>query len=151
MRLAFVGDIALGDHPKTVGFGVHSRYPHGVPLSLANRVRPPGVRPDLLFGNLEFPLGAERASARDITARQCRGSDQHAVFVAAAGESVLSVANKPSAQHGHDAFRETTEVLRESGIRVAGTSSDFEGGATIGRDGTRIIFPAWSNRPRQYA
>src|SRR5438128_2162459 len=30
MRLTFVGDIALGDHPKAVGFGFRSRYAGGI-------------------------------------------------------------------------------------------------------------------------
>ena len=150
MRLAFVGDLAFGDHPKTVGFGVHSRYPGGVPPELAARMLPPGRAPDLLFGNLEFCLGADRASS-ELSARQCRGSDAHAAFLAAAGVSVLNVANNHSSQHGHDAFWATVGVLRRSGITVIGTAADFEEGSIIERQGSRIAFLGWSDRPRQYA
>ncbi len=149
MRLAFVGDIALGDHPKTVGFGLHSRYPRGVPIAMAGRILPPGPRPDLVFGNFEFPLGADGAVGAPHA--QCRGSDEHAAFLAAAGISVLNVANNHSAQHGHDAFWATAARLRRSGLKVVGVPSDFDEAPTIDDGISRITFLGWSDRPRQYA
>ena len=151
MRLAFVGDIALGDHPKTVGFGLHSQYPHGIPLSLAGRLRPPGPRPDVFFGNLEFCLGADPAGATELGERQCRGSDANARFLAAAGLSVLNIANNHSAQHGHPAFHATVDVVRAAGIRVIGTPLDFGPANDVEASGCRIAFLGWSDRPRQYA
>jgi poly-gamma-glutamate capsule biosynthesis protein CapA/YwtB (metallophosphatase superfamily) len=151
MRLAFVGDIALGDHPKTVGFGFRSRYPRGIPLTLARRLLPPGPAPDLLFGNLEFCLGSDPATAGGGAAHQCRGIDQYAGFLASAGVTVLNVANNHSAQHGHSAFWATAELCRRSGIAVVGTTADFTAAAVIQIGGRRIAFLGWSDRPRQYA
>ena len=151
MRFAFVGDIALGDHPKAVGFGVHSRYPDGVPASLAHRMLPPGPRPDLFFGNLEFCLGATPSNMATLASCQCRGADGHVGFLTAAGLDVLNVATNHTAQHGHSAFRATTELLRASGIAVVGTPADFDAQSAMQRGGLRIRILAWSDRPRQYA
>ena len=150
VRLAFVGDIAFGDHPKTVGFGFHSRYPDAPAPALAGRLTPPGPPPDLYFGNLEFSLGARPGSMSTLAERQCRGSDRNAAWLRDAGITVLNVANNHSAQHGPEAFRATTGVLRRHGFAVAGTPSDFGEEAVLAVRGHRIACLAFSDRPRQH-
>jgi len=151
MRLAFVGDIALGDHPKTVGFGFRSRYPNGIPAAFSSRLFPARPAPDLVFGNLEFPLGLDTTNATTLAERQCRGLNVYAGFLASAGVTVLNLANNHSAQHGQSAFHATAEALRASGIAVAGTPTDFAEDAGMLVGGHRIVVLGWSDRPRQYA
>lgn len=151
MRLTFVGDIALGDHPKAVGFGFRSRYAGGIPAGYAERLLPPGQTTDFLFGNLEFTLGDEPGDVRDLGRSQCRGSRDYAAFLASAGVTALNVANNHSTQAGDDAFRSTVSLLRASGIHVVGTPRDLGESGTIDVGGTRIALLGWSDRPRQYA
>lgn len=150
MRLGFVGDIALGDHPKAVGFGFSSRYAHGIPASLASRLVPPGEPLDLLLGNLEFPLGGSGASG-SLHEAQCSGLPQYASFLAAAGVKALNVATNHTYQHGAAAFEATLRALRACGIHVVGTPDDFtEAGVFRARD-RRIALLGWCDRPRQYS
>lgn len=151
MRLTFVGDIALGDHPKAVGFGFRSRYPSGIPAAFSKRLLPPGFSTDFLFGNLEFTLGLETAETPNLAQLQCRGLSAYAGFLAAAGVSALNVANNHSTQAGAAAFRTTVALLRASGIHVVGTPADFTENGTITVGDQRIALLGWSDRPRQYA
>ena len=150
MRLAFVGDVALGDHPKTIGFGFRSRYPQGIPASLAGRLLPAGPPPDLVLGNLEFCLGLEAEHATRLADRQCRGIDQYAAFLAAAGVTALNVANNHSAQHGQDAFWATVDLIRASGMAVVGTRDDFTERGTVPVGEWRIALLGWADHHRQY-
>jgi poly-gamma-glutamate synthesis protein (capsule biosynthesis protein) len=150
MRFAFVGDVALGDHPKTVGFGFRSRYPNGIPGELAVRVRPPGPRPDFLFGNLEFALGLG-AGASNLAQLQCRGLDEYVGFLTGAGISALNVATNHSTQAGVAAWEATVRLLRASGIHVVGTPADFTEQGVVRVGDQRVALLGWSDRPRQYA
>lgn len=151
MRLTFVGDLALGDHPKAVGFGFRSRYANGIPARYASRLLPPNTTTDFFFGNLEFPLGLEQVEARDLARLQCRGPSEYASFLAAAGISALNVANNHSTQAGERSFQHTADLLRRCGIHVVGTPTDFADEGTITVCGNRIALLGWSDRPRQYA
>lgn len=150
MRVAFVGDIALGDHPKTVGFGFRSRYNGGIPAELAARITPPGGAADLMLGNLEFSL-ADDARAVTVEERQCRGAREYAGFLAAAGVTALNVANNHSSQHGAAAFHTTVDALRAAGIHVTGTADDFTERGILRIGALRVALLSWSDRPRQYA
>jgi hypothetical protein len=149
MRFTFVGDIALGDHPKAVGFGFRSRYASGIPESFAGRLRPPGRAPDLFFGNLEFALGL-REGERDFRALECRGLDDYVSFLAAEGIGALNVATNHTVQHGQEAFDATVKLLRASGIHVVGTPSDFTEQGILRVGDQRVALLGWCDRPRQY-
>ena len=151
MRLTFVGDIALGDHPKTVGFGFGSRYHLGIPPALSRRLAPPGGgTPDLILGNLEFPL-YDPDGERTLTHRQCRGLREYGRFLASAGIGAVNVANNHIFQHGASAFESTVDAVRVAGIHVIGTPADFSDAGTICVSGRRVAILGWSDRPRQYA
>ena len=151
MRLTFVGDLALGDHPKAVGFGFRSRYANGIPARYQRRLLPPETTTDFFFGNLEFSLGLDHIESRELARMQCRGLSEYANFLAAAGISALNVANNHSTQAGQRAFQQTAELLRRAGIHVVGTPADFADEGTITVCGSRIALLGWSDRPRQYA
>ena len=149
MRLTFVGDIALGDHPKAVGFGFRSRYPRGI-SDRAGRLRPPGARPDLFFANLEFVLGFVPGSTK-LEELECWGLHEYIPYLASEGIGAVNVATNHASQHGRPAFESTVSFLRSAGIHVVGTPSDFteQGVRPIG--GQRVALLGWSDRPRQYS
>jgi gamma-polyglutamate biosynthesis protein CapA len=149
MRIGFVGDIALGDHPKTVGFGFGSRYARGIPDPLAARLRPPGPAPDLMFGNLEFPLVGDAGGAA-LAERQCRGAGEYASFLALAGIHALNVATNHTYQHGPSGFHDTVQILRAAGIHAVGTPADFTDAGVLHVRRQRVALLGWCDRPRQY-
>jgi len=145
VTLGFVGDIALGNHPKTPGFGFFSRYRHGIPNS---SLRPEGVCLDLMFGNLEFAL-SEREKIPGGTDSRCCGAVDYAASLAQAGVTVLNVANNHSWEFGREAFESTVNAIRSAGIRVVGTPDDFDAGNYLRLKGMTIATLGWSARPRQ--
>lgn len=148
VTLGFVGDIALGNHPKTPGFGFFSRYSNGIPSSILRRLRPDGVNLDLMFGNLEFAL-SERSKIPGGVDSRCCGVVDYAESLAQAGVTVLNVANNHSWEYGRDAFESTVKAIRSVGIRVVGTPDDFDGSSYLRLKGVTIAILGWSARPRQ--
>ena len=147
LRLAFVGDVALGNHPKTPGFGFYSRYREGIPQSLAKRVLPPGLSPDIFFGNLEFALANdEKHAGTDVC---CLGSTSYIPFLLQAGFTVLNVASNHSWEHGAAVFWETVKLLQDSGIKVVGIPDDFDPEGFLRIKGKTVAFLGCSARPRQ--
>ena len=151
MRLTFVGDIALGDHPKAVGFGFRSRYANGIPAEFRKRLLPPGQETDFFFGNLEFPLGYETIASPDLARAQCRGLSSYAQFLADAGVSALNLATNHSTQAGREAFQHTKALIEQCGMHPVGTPADFTDCGSIDTPGGRIALLGWSDRPRQYS
>jgi gamma-polyglutamate biosynthesis protein CapA len=147
LRLAFVGDVALGNHPKTPGFGFYSRYIKGIPRNLGSRVLPPGIFPDVLFGNLEFSLANQIGQLGTNVC--CLGSDSYIPFIREAGFTVLNVANNHAWEHGADLFRETVTSLKNAGIKVVGIPEDFDPAKFFQIKGTTVAVLGCSARPRQ--
>lgn len=146
-RLALVGDVALGNHPKTPGFGFYSRYIQGIPKILCQRILPAGVRPDVLFGNLEFALAND--ARHPGTNACCLGSDTYVRFLRESGFTVLNVANNHAWQYGDAFFRETVNALKGTGIKVVGIPDDFEPAGFVQIKGSTVAFLGCSARPRQ--
>lgn len=148
LRLAIAGDIALGNHPKTPGFGFLARYRSGIPPEAAWRLQPPGPKPDIFVANLEFPL--VRGAGRGDCSRACVGDSGYIGLLTEAGITAVNVANNHMWEHGKDEFRETVTSLRESGIKVVGLPDDFQPESIVETsNGTRVAILGWSDRPRQ--
>jgi poly-gamma-glutamate synthesis protein (capsule biosynthesis protein) len=145
--LAFVGDVALGNHPKTPGFGFYSKYMGGIPHQMAHRVLPPSLAPDLVFGNLEFSLAPH--GDRPGTDICCLGSDIYIPFLREVGFTILNVANNHAWEHGAARFRETVRSLRNAGIKVVGVPEDFDPSGFLRIKGKTIAVLGCSSRPRQ--
>ncbi|HWR97506.1 MAG TPA: CapA family protein [Candidatus Methanoperedens sp.] len=153
VRFSAVGDVAFGDHPLCVGFGVRSRLG-------ADRVASPFVgvmgqfrRADLLFGNLECTLSVTGLNAHDYRSVQMRGCPALLEQLKDAGFTVLNVANNHSLQHGEQPFRETCAMLESRGIRVCGVRAVQSSGSEpvyVETKGLRVAFLGYSLRPRQY-
>lgn len=150
MKFIFTGDIALGDHPKTVGFGFFSRYKFGVPIDKILKIFPDDLKADIKFGNLEFVLGKSDLSDVNII-KCCKGTLDFAPFLKSAGFNMINVANNHIYQYGIDYFNQTVKAAHEYGIATCGTPDDFKGsnGFRVGNE--CVCFLGWSDRPRQYS
>lgn len=149
MKCIFVGDVALGDHPKSVGFGFYSRYCEGIPPAKSKLQFPPSWEHDILFGNLEFSLGCENPRLVEAPNRSCRGIPSYVDFLATAGFNVLNLANNHIYQYGRGEFEKTVELLRAQGIGIVGVQgSAFDQRALEVKD-NRVLVLGWSARPRQ--
>jgi poly-gamma-glutamate synthesis protein (capsule biosynthesis protein) len=147
LRLVFVGDVALGNHPKTPGFGLYSRYGKAIPDKLARNLLPPGICSDLFFGNLEFSLAADRYHPGTLAC--CLGSLSYLPFLQDAGFTVLNVANNHSWEYGAGNFGQTASELRNAGIKVVGIAEDFDPACYLHLKGKRVAFLGCCARPRQ--
>ncbi len=147
LQLAFVGDIALGNHPKAPGFGFYSRYRKEIPGNLGSRLLPPTIRPDLFFGNLEFALASDSDHPGNETC--CLGVINYIPFLKQAGLTVLNVANNHAWEHEREAFWTTVRSLQAAGIKVVGIPDDFEPADFLRIKGKIVAFLGCSARPRQ--
>lgn len=152
MKAAFVGDLALGDHPKTIGYGIGSTYGRNLPVEKIKRVIPATIQPDLVFGNLEYPLYEWDKVSADNSVNQncCRGFPEYADALASGGINIVNVANNHIFQHGTEAFDSTITALSKAGIKTCGLPSDLQGQTIIEHDGLSLGMLAFSDRPRQY-
>ncbi|KAA0890511.1 CapA family protein [Oryzomonas rubra] len=149
LKCYFVGDIALGDHPKSVGFGFYSKYKQGIPLEKAETLFPTGIKADVIFGNLEFNIGEVSLSGTDFSHINCRGIRQYGEFLKAAGFNILNIANNHIFQYGRAEFDKTVKLLSSNNILIAGLKDDKDAKNKIQIDDQSIVFLAWSARPRQ--
>lgn len=151
MKYLLGGDIALGDHPKSVGFGFLSKYRKGIPTDLAERVFPRGVRADVRFGNLEFILDDLSVGEVDFDNAACRGDLLFLPWLNAAGFNVMNLANNHIYQFGRTPFEKSREGLKKNGIAVCGIASDPACIRAPDAHKSEAVFVGWCNRPRQYS
>lgn len=147
LRLALVGDIALGNHPKMPGFGFYSRYHKGLPIIMAKKVLPPRLSPDIVFGNLEFVLA--RDNDHPGMDSSCIGVESFVPFLKQSGFTVLNVANNHSLDYGENKFIESVKSIQENGIKVVGVPEDFDPAGYIRVKGKVIAFVGCTAHPRQ--
>ncbi len=149
IKCIFVGDLALGDHPKSVGFGFYSKYCEGISPAKARTFFLAGHEHDVLFGNLEFTIGNEKLNGRSFQEFHCRGIAKYADFLQQTGFNVVNVANNHIYQHGIEDFNKTLETLSTKGIGIVGLRNEANT-SNIVRIGNRsVCFLGWSARPRQ--
>jgi len=123
LRIGFVGDISLGDHPKRVGFGFYSTYKDGIPDALLQRVLPEAEKFDIVIGNLEFPMTSNNKLFTYGSC--CLSTPKYVSFLKSAGFTVLNVANNHAMDYGIDVFDETVGTLQNFNMKVAGIEADF--------------------------
>ena len=120
LRLAAVGDISLGDHLLTLGFGVRSEIARCGPEHLFAHVAPRLRSADIVFGNLESAVTeAGRDPARPLT-DTFRGTEAGVRALKAGGFNVVNVANNHALQYGADGFRDTLQAIDRAGIAAVG-------------------------------
>jgi hypothetical protein len=149
IKCIFVGDLAMGDHPKSIGFGFYSKYKNGIPKDRARSLFPEGYDHDLLFGNLEFTLGNDTLTDKSHDDLNCRGIARYAVFLQQAGFNVVNIANNHMFQHGIGEFEKTLKILKEKDIGVVGLRDDGCRSNVVKVGDRSVCLLGWSARPRQ--
>lgn len=153
MKLAFVGDIMLGDSTSTVGIGVHSRYPGLLVVHAMNELRDAMQGTALRLGNLECVLTESGLGSNRQARDQMRALPAVARALRDLGFNALSVANNHAMQHGRRAFDETVGHLHDAGIRPVGLRGSKPWTAQpeiLELEGRRIGILGYCLRPRQY-
>lgn len=152
MRLAFVGDIMLGDHPVCFGHGVRSQaLRHGLDELLA-QAKPLLKQHDAVVGNLETVLSSSGERPRTLQSLEFRGHPCFAAQLRGAGFTALTLANNHILEHGVDAFAETADVLDREGLQVLGLKGGDRGiDPVLLRGSTNVVMLACSLRPEVYA
>lgn len=153
VSLAAVGDIALGDHPLCVGFGVYSKFKNLPPEYPFEHVLNEFSNSDIVFGNLECTLSCHGLRGDRLNSVQMRGHPRLVEGLVKAGFNMFNLANNHSMQHGREPFLETVKLLKDHNISFCGVNIEDH---LIGRPSIievneiKIAFLGYSLRPRQY-
>lgn len=119
MKLAFVGDISLGEYYLSFGHGPKS-YAHK--RSIFENVKDVLSDADFVFGNLETPVSNVGLDNKNPESVVLRGDPHHLPMLANAGFKALSIANNHIVQHGEKVFQDTIKGLEENKIVPMGVS-----------------------------
>lgn len=147
MKLTFVGDVSLGEHFFSFGHGPRSfleknGFDYELPVSEALK------ESDFVIANLEGPISNIGLNPKSSSSNVFRGAPQSIEFLKKNNINIVSVANNHSHQHGLNAFDDTVDRLKSSGITVIGlkkrpiTIIEFQG--------QKIGFIAASDVPEVY-
>lgn len=157
VALVAVGDISLGDSAQGVGDGVHARFERA---GSRNRVYPfehtaPLFRgAGIVFGNLETVLSHRGLQRWRASSMEMRGHPDAAARLAAAGFTVLNVANNHIMQYGTLAFSDTVDAVRRHGMTVVGVATPDHRASvreTVSVNGLRVSFLGYAFEPDKYA
>ncbi|WP_205751989.1 CapA family protein [Cryptosporangium phraense] len=120
VRFAAVGDVIMGSTPKLPPQGGRTFF---------DRVRP-GLRGDVVTGNLESPLTNRTRSTKCETALKPSGDKArcfafrvppgYARWIGAAGFTLMNIANNHSRDYGTPGLTDTTRALRDAGVDHTG-------------------------------
>jgi poly-gamma-glutamate synthesis protein (capsule biosynthesis protein) len=152
LSLIAVGDVMLGDHPVCFGHGVRSTIDKvGIDAYLDEFKTLFGAA-DVVTGNVEAGLSNEGLVVGKLESEEMRGRPGFAAGLARAGFNVMTVANNHALHHGHAAFSNTCDVLRQNNIGVIGVpdSNGSPNSWSFAKDGIRIAFVGYSCRPEKY-
>ena len=156
VTIAAVGDVSLGDHPMCVGRGVAARLAKtgsGRPLYPFEHSAPLFAGADLVFGNLETPLGNDGLRPRDIRSLEMRGPADGAMRLKRAGFAAVNIANNHILQHGAGAFGATVAALNQQDVGVVGLRQPHEPATVpliLERRGLRVALLGFAFEPDKY-
>jgi poly-gamma-glutamate capsule biosynthesis protein CapA/YwtB (metallophosphatase superfamily) len=139
VRVLFVGDVMMAHRLKPVLEARGSDYPF---RGLASFLK----EADLVFGNLENPIGASGVPSPDQEYRFLMAPARTAAL-RAAGFRVMSVANNHILDYGPSALHETLVALREHGIAACGAGENLAAArqpAVVTVRGYRLAFLCYS-------
>lgn len=140
VTLLFVGDIMLSRYIGTLSARKNDWvFPF---REIADTVR----SADIAVGNLEGPISSR--GERIGSEYSFRAHPRAIEGLRFAGFDVLSIANNHIWDYGIEAFFDTLNILRESGIQYAGGGMDYNDAHTariIDIRGTKIAFLAYTN------
>lgn len=149
VKLAALGDIALGDQSICFGYGVRSMAQTAQYDTLFADIKHVWREFDFVMGNLESvltsPLPGERS---DFFTMMNRGLDEGADALRRAGIGLVSVANNHIFEHGTKVLKRTLANLDRVGIDHVGSKSNpFH---VKESKGIRLGFLSWSLLPDVY-
>lgn len=121
IRICAVGDISLGDHPITRGFGVRSAVGRAAGAHLFRHVKSILQGSDVVFGNLEGVISGSDVDCDLPMSGTFRAPVTAIDALADGGFNVLNIANNHALQYGRKGFDDTVAALRAAQIDVAGT------------------------------
>lgn len=142
MKLAFVGDISLGEYYLSFGHGPKSRANKD---DIFKNVKEVFLDTDFVFGNLETPVSNIGLDTQNPESVVLRGDPNHLPMLAKAGFSALSIANNHIVQHGQDVFRDTIKSLDLNNILPMGLSG--ENTPIFEKDGIKVAVIVASDVP----
>ncbi len=152
LSLIAVGDVMLGDHPVCFGHGVRSTIEKiGIDAYFGEFKDLFGTA-DIVTGNVEAGLSNEGLVSGKLESEEMRGHPSFAAGLARVGFNVMTVANNHALHHGHAAFSNTCDLLRQNNIGVVGVP-DANGAPNswlFERRGIRIAVIGYSCRPEKY-
>ena len=157
VELVAVGDVCMGDSPEGVGGGVHAvfeRVRDTNPTYPLEHAKPIFDGAGIVFGNLEVVLSHKDLVRWKLASMEMRGHPDAADRIAAAGFTVLNVANNHMMQHGLGPFTETVETLQRRGIGVAGRAGSDHKHAipqVLSVNGVSVTVLGYAFEPDQYA
>jgi poly-gamma-glutamate synthesis protein (capsule biosynthesis protein) len=157
VELVAVGDVCMGDSPEGVGGGVHAvfeRVRDANPQYPFEHTQPIFDGAGIVFGNLEVVLSHMDLVRWKLSSMEMRGHPDSADRIAAAGFTVLNVANNHMMQHGIGPFSDTVETLRRRGIGVAGLAAPDHRHAipqVLSVNGLTATVLGYAFEPDQYA
>lgn len=138
--LLFVGDVMLS---RAIGQIMEREGDYAYPFQL---VRDELVRADILFGNLESPISNQGSNVGSIYS--FRADPRSIKGLTSAGFDVLSFANNHVGDYGPQAFLDTLDRLRGTGLRTVGageTQREAHTPQIVEVNGLRIAFLAYTN------
>ena len=142
VRIAFVGDIM--QHHAQADDDFQASY-----AEIARVLSPF----DAVVGNLEFPVDSTRPVGPMRGGTTFNGSGAHVSALAAAGFTVLSVANNHAFDQGPDGFGRTVAVIRARGMVPLGVAAP-EGGSQppvfVNVRGVKVALLAYTIPPNPY-
>lgn len=120
IRICAVGDISLGDHPITRGFGVRGAVRRAGGAHLFRHVKSILQVGDVVFGNLEGVISESDVDCDLPMSGTFRAPVTAINALADGGFNVVNIANNHALQYGRKGFNDTVAVLRAAQIDVAG-------------------------------
>lgn len=149
VKLAALGDIALGDQSVCFGYGVRSMAQEIKYDTLFADISHVWRECNFVMGNLEFVLASPlRGERSDFFAMMDRGLDEGADALRRAGVGLVGVANNHILEHGTDVLRRTLDNLKRVGIDHVGSKDNSV--HIQESNGMRLAFLSWSLLPDVY-
>lgn len=131
IEIVAVGDVMLADQYNTIGRGVGSVARRRGPHFAFDLIRAALHDADIVFGNLEAPLG--RHVPLLWAANAFRGLPESAEGLSSAGFDVLGLANNHIMQHGPGPALETVNLLSQHQMLAVGLGqNELEARAPVG-------------------
>jgi poly-gamma-glutamate synthesis protein (capsule biosynthesis protein) len=142
VRIAFVGDINLGEYYTTFGHGPGTLADNTYLFEAVDDIF---QNVDFAVGNLEASICRHGLNSSDPESAVLRVKPQHSKQLKQANFQLLQIANNHTVQHGEDAFAESIAELKKIGVQAVGHNGQQP--ALVEINNIRLGFLAASDVP----